>query len=115
VEAPGKTVTARDLIRKKVEKEVADFNRNRHLMYGREFRIPEEMLEDEASASDPARHGTFTPIAWEAEADQALAAWGEGTFRITVDEENITTLDEKIALHPDMEIVFLRLMPFISG
>lgn len=115
VEVKGKTVTARALIRKKVEKEVADFNRNRHLMYGREFRIPEEMLEDEASAADPARHGTFAAVAWEGKADQALEAWKEGTFRITVDSENVTALDQKIPVRSDMDVVFLRLMPFISG
>jgi carbon-monoxide dehydrogenase medium subunit len=58
IDVPEGGVSARTLIEKKVERDVAEFNRNRHLLYGREFRTPEEMIRDEEEAADSSRHGT---------------------------------------------------------
>lgn len=115
IEVPGNGVTAHTLILKKVERDVAAFNRNRHLLHGREYRMPEEMIRDENEAADPGRHGRFEERAWEPEAERAVAAWREGTFRILVDDRKIASLDGEIELEPDSDVVFLRLMPFISG
>lgn len=115
VEVPDKGATLRTLIEKKVEQEVAAFNRNRHLLYGREYRTPEEMIEDGEAAADPSLHGTYEPVAWEPEAARAVQAWKEGTFRITLDDRKAAELDGSISLTPELDVVFLRLMPFISG
>lgn len=115
MEIPGQRATLRALIEGKVEREIAAFNRNRRRLYGREYRAPEELVADEDAAADPAQHGQLAEVAWEPEARRALEAFGEGAFRVTVDERKIRSLEEEIELSPQSDVVFLRLMPFISG
>jgi hypothetical protein len=115
VEVPEGRATLRALIQGKVAREVAAFNRNRHLLYGREYRAPEELVADEQAAADPARHGALPEAAWEQEAQRAVEAFGEGAFRVTVDERTVRALDDEIELSPQSDVVFLRLMPFVSG
>ena len=115
LEIPSGRATLRVLIEGKVAREVAGFNRNRHRLYGREYRAPEELVADAQAAADAAQHGELPAVDWEPEAGRALAAFGEGTFRVTVDERKVGALDEEIELTPQSDVVFLRLMPFISG
>jgi len=103
-------ITVRDLIRTRVRDEVARHN----AVPARVFNglvMPE--------GADAGRDGYVIPkhrrIDWERQAERAVGAFARNGFFILVDDRQVTELDEELALTPESDIRFVRLVQLVGG
>lgn len=103
-------ITLRDLVRTRVREEVARYNA-----------APRDVFEGLVmpEGAEPARDGyaMVRPrrVDWERQADRALEAFGRNGFFVLVDDRQVTELDERLALTPDSDIRFVRLVQLVGG
>jgi len=102
------TLALRDLIRLRIEQEVARFNKSDVEVF-RGLVQPEE--------SERILNGVRIRPALDAEQQfaKALTAFRGNGFLILLDDRQITDLDETLHLTPQSKITFLRLIPLIGG
>ncbi|MFE0424404.1 hypothetical protein [Streptomyces sp. NPDC058953] len=94
VEIAEERLALRELIRRRVHREIA-----------------------EARAGTPVRPGPGTGPGPDpdAETESALRAFERNGFLVLVGERQLTGLDEEIDLRPGTEVTFLRLVPLVGG
>lgn len=104
----GEWITARELIRRRLQEEVA-----RH----------ERALAERAYAYE-AFHGLVSPVRApgpqvridvEAQIAAACKAFETNGFFLLVDDHQVEDLDEAIALRPEVQVHFVRLVPLVGG
>jgi hypothetical protein len=107
-------ITLRDLVRTRVREEVARYNAERAAARGGIFAglvMPE--------GAELTRLGFRMPkprlIDWEQQAGKAIEAFGHNGFFVLVDDRQVTELDEELALTPDSDIRFIRLVQLVGG
>jgi hypothetical protein len=107
-------ITLRDLVRTRVREEVARYNAERAANRGDVFAglvMPE--------GAEPTRLGfqmqTPRRIDWEQQAGKAIEAFSRNGFFVLVDDRQVTELDEELALTPDSDIRFIRLVQLVGG
>lgn len=106
--------TARDIIRRRVETEVAKLNDQAGAPLGNgSFLIASEATEARLNA--PRSSGRRKPIEVETEISRATTAFLAGGFVMLLDDRQLEGLDEEIGLRTDSEVVFLYLTPLKGG
>ena len=106
----NEAITARELIRERVYEEVrmyraANPSRRRALVQP----APEEEI-----LNGP-RIPKARQIDWEQQVQLALEAFQRNGFFILVDDRQIESLDETIALTPATQVSFVQLVPLVGG
>lgn len=111
-------VSARDIIRRRVEAEVAELNsRNANAAtVARSFLVSAEDGSAEALLN-PAPSVRRTPKTIDAgkETARAIEAFNRNRFILLFNDRQLEELDEEVALTPDAEVVFLYLTPLVGG
>lgn len=100
-------LTLRELIRRRVYQEVAEFNAN---PLGRFRGLVQPGATERALNGDRTRH-----IDWQRQYEAAIEAFGRNGFVVLVGDRQITDLDAEVDLGRDIEITFLKLVPLVGG
>jgi hypothetical protein len=104
------TISAQELIRRRVYQEVQDFNIKQPERY-RGLVEPTDAERDlNGFKVKPGRK-----IDWESQYAQALAAFETNGFIMLVDDAQIETLEETVHLREGTTITFLKLVPLVGG
>jgi hypothetical protein len=103
-------LTVRELIRTRVEREVAEYNT-------RQSDKPYGLLH--ARETEPGRHNDrprkFQPLDWQEQFDKAVQAFQRNGFIILVDQRQVESLDAWIEVKPETEVTFLKLVALVGG
>ena len=103
-------ITVRELIRSRVYQEVKDYNTKRtEYFHGLVQPTEAEQTLNGFRMRKPRQ------IDWEKQFDRAIAAFQGNGFIILVDDEQVTELEEEIAITPDATVTFLKLVPLVGG
>ncbi|CAL9280898.1 hypothetical protein GCM10010385_17090 [Streptomyces geysiriensis] len=111
LEIAEERLTARELIRRRVFQEVAEFN----------ARTEPQLFQGLVQPQDTERvlngYALRTPrrIDPEAQAERALAAFAGNGFLVLVGDRQVTDPDEEIELPLGVEVTFLKLVPLVGG
>jgi hypothetical protein len=102
------TLTLREIIRIRVEQEVARFNGSDHPVFHGLVR-PEE--------SERILNGVRSRALLDAQKQfaKAIAAYQGNGFLVLLDDRQIMDLDEPLRLTPQSKLTFLRLVPLAGG
>ena len=108
LELPGRPATLRDVIRGRVEADVAAFNASRDDVY-RGLVVPTD--------AEQTLNGPRVRRAIDAgrQVDAALEAFERGRLLVLVDGRQREALDEPLELSAGSEVVFVRLVPLAGG
>jgi len=103
-------VTLRDLIRGRLLKEVESYN----------LALPETFQglvqpEESEQILNGFRMKTKRPLDWEVQSRRAYSSFEKNGFLVLVDGRQVTELDERLDLHEDSEIDFIKLVPLVGG
>jgi len=110
VHVSGETITMRELIRLRVFQEVEEFNNQQPTVF--------RMLVQPGEAEQTLNGFKFKKprqVNPEAQFKKAIEAFESNGFLILVDDSQVDTLDDEIALQPETNIAFLKLVPLIGG
>jgi hypothetical protein len=103
-------LTVRELIRTRVEREVAEYNeRQSDKLYGLL-----QTRETEQAYSN-ARPRKFQPLDGQEQFEKAVQAFQRNGFIILVDQQQVESLDAWIEVKPETEVTFLKLAPLVGG
>ena len=103
-------VTAREIIRRRVEQEVSVYNRKR----GGVFDGLIQPLGSEPVAKG-FRLGEPKTLSADEQIDVAISAFGRNRIVLLLDDRQIERLDEVVTLTPGSTVTFLRLFPLVGG
>ncbi|MEB3966979.1 hypothetical protein OKJ48_43110 [Streptomyces kunmingensis] len=111
LEIAEERLTARELIRRRVFQEVAEFNARTEPQLFQGLVQPQdtERVLNGYALRSPRR------IDPEAQTERALAAFGGNGFLVLVGDRQITDPDEEIELPLGVEVTFLKLVPLVGG
>ncbi len=105
-------LTLRELIRLKVAQDVHAFNERKAEAYGCEYLNPADLAraqeEGRRMLGDPLNKGKIDPVM---EARLAVAAFADGAFKVELEGERLTRLEERVELEPLSDLRFVRLLP----
>ena len=107
---PKRTITARELVRERVYREVQAYNER---LSG--------IFQGLVTPSDAERvlNGYRVPakraIDAEVQCRLAEAAFDQNGFILLVDDRQVGELDDEIEIHPGTSVVFLKLTPLVGG
>ena len=105
-------VTVADIITERVTQEVANYHKKADTIF-RGLIQPTEM---EATLNGfKSKTGRAKRINLNAQIKTALKAFQGNGFLLLIDDQQAETLDEKVSIRPNMEIVFLKLTPLVGG
>lgn len=106
----NETITVRELIRERVYEEVRQHNA---LNAGTGRSLVQPTLAEEAL------NGKTSPLPrrvdWEVQFRIALEAFERNGFFVLVDDRQVGSLDETIALRPTTQVSFVKLVPLVGG
>ena len=103
-------LTVGELIRTRVQREVAEYNtRQSDKLYGLL-----QARETEQTHSN-ARPRKFQPLNWQEQFDKAVRAFQRNGFIILVDKRQVESLDTWIEVKPETEVTFLKLVALVGG
>lgn len=103
-------VTAREILRRRIEQEVAEFNRDLPEIY-RGLVQPTD-AERELNGYR-VRPGRLLDAAEQYE--DAVSAFERNGFLMLAGDKQIDELDEEIVVTPSLEISFIKLVPLVGG
>ena len=110
VHVTGETVTVRELIRARVFQEVENFNREQPAIF--------RMLVQPGEAERTLNGFKFSKprqVDPQAQFEKAIQAFEGNAFIVLVDDRQVETLDDEIALRPETSVSFLKLIPLVGG
>ena len=110
VRVSGETITVRELIRLRVYQEVEAYNSRKPDV----FRLLVQPGEAERTLNGFKFQKPHI-IDPRAQYQKAIEAFEGNGFIILVDDRQVTGLDDEIALHPEMAVTFLKLVPLVGG
>ena len=110
VHVTGETVSVRELIRLRVFQEVEEYN----------SKTPEtfRMLVQPGEAERTLNGFKFSKprqVDPQAQFEKAVEAFEGNGFLVLVDDRQVEALDDEIALRPETDISFLKLVPLVGG
>ncbi|MEU3611101.1 hypothetical protein ABZ725_02135 [Streptomyces sp. NPDC006872] len=110
LEIAEERLAVRELIRRRVFQEVAEFNARRPEVF-------QGLVQPEGTERVPAGYALRTPRRIDPEAQTALAlrAFAGNGFLVLVGDRQVTELDEEIDLPLGAEVTFLKLVPLVGG
>ena len=109
IEAPAESLTLRDLIRLRVETEVARYNARRPERYHGLIQIDDR--ERVLQGDRPGRRRLDAAM----QVELACQAFERNGFFVSVDGHSVGSLDETIEIGPETDIRFLKLVPLMGG
>ncbi len=105
-----KTVSLRELIRRRIYQEVAKYNARQSVYFhglvqptGAELTLNGYRLK------------TAHQLDWKAQYEKALEAFTYRGYILLVDDKQVADLDTSIELHAGTEVTFLKLIPLVGG
>jgi hypothetical protein len=103
-------ITVRDLIRERVRHEVEEYNRRKPDT----FRGLVQPTDSERTLNG---YRLKPPRAVDADPQfaKAIDAFGRNQIIVLVDDRQVESLDEEIAVRPETRVSFLRLTPLVGG
>jgi hypothetical protein len=104
------SVTARELIRRRVYEEVQEYN----LSTPEYFRGLVQPTDAERVLNGY-KLRQRRKLNWEEQYERALDAFGRNGFVMLVDDQQVEDLDEEIELKVGTEVSFLKLIPLVGG
>jgi hypothetical protein len=110
VHVSGETITARELIRTRVFQEVEEYNQ--------ELPAAFRMLVQPSEAERTLNGFKFSKprqVDPQAQFEKAIQAFEGNGFLVLVNERQVDSLDDEIALRPETEVSFLKLVPLVGG
>ena len=110
VHVTGETVTVRELIRLRVFQEVEHFNQEQPAIF--------RMLVQPGEAERTLNGFKFSKprqVDPQAQFEKAIQAFDANAFIVLVDDRQVETLDDEIALRPETSVSFLKLVPLVGG
>ncbi|MCP4140944.1 MAG: hypothetical protein GY755_11770 [Chloroflexi bacterium] len=110
VHVSGDSISVRELIRLRVFQEVEVFNNQQPTV----FRMLVQPSEAEQTLNG-FRFKKSRQVNPESQFKKAIEAFESNGFLVLVDDAQIETLDDEIALRPETNIAFLKLVPLIGG
>ncbi|MGK7906956.1 MAG: hypothetical protein AB4040_06960 [Synechococcus sp.] len=103
-------ITVRELIRSRVYQEVKNYNtKQTEYFHGLVQPTEAEQTLNGFRLRNPRQ------IDWEKQFGQAITAFQGNGFIILVDDEQVTELEEEIAVTPETTVTFLKLVPLVGG
>ena len=108
LELPAGGMTVRELLRRRIEHEVDEYNATR----GTDFRGLVTPHPAERTLNGPQRRRRID--AGEQVA-AATAAFERTRLLVIVDDRQVEELDEEIELRPDTDVTFVKLVPLAGG
>ena len=108
LELPATSVTVRELLRRRIEQEVAEFNAGRAQTFrGLVTPHPAERALNPERA--PRRIDADKQVA------AAVEAFERTRLLVLVDDRQVEDLDEELELRPDSDVSFVKLVPLAGG
>jgi anti-sigma factor RsiW len=104
------TTTLRELIRRRVFQEVAEFNARQGPVF--QGLVPPADAEATLNGYRLRQPRRVDP---ETQAELALAAFGRNGFVVLVDDRQVEELDAALALTRGSQVTFLKLVPLVGG
>lgn len=104
-------VTVRELITRRVQEEVREYNRaaERNVFVGL------VQPTDAEAELNGYRMRTRRELSWERQRDAALAAFRTNGFFVLVGDRQVESLDERIRIGLGTEVSFVKLVPLVGG
>jgi len=110
VHVSGEKISVRELIRLRVNQEVEDFNNRQPAV----FRMLVQPNDTERTLNGYKFHKPRLVDAMT-QYDKAIEAFEGNGFIVLVDDYQIESLDDEIALRPETSVTFLKLVPLVGG
>ena len=110
VHVTGETITVRELIRARVFQEVEEYNQTLPTAF--------RMLVQPSEAERTLNGFKFSKPRYvnpELQFKKAIEAFEGNSFIVLVDDQQVETLDDEIALRPETTLSFLKLVPLVGG
>jgi wobble nucleotide-excising tRNase len=104
-------VTVRELITRRVQEEVREYNRTAD----RAMFVGLVQPTDAEAALNGYRMRTRRELSWERQRDAALAAFRANGFFVLVGDRQVESLDERIHIGLGTEVSFVKLVPLVGG
>ncbi|HTX78377.1 MAG TPA: hypothetical protein VMC62_01850 [Longilinea sp.] len=106
----GEKITVRELIHLRIFQEIADYNLKQPAV----FKMLIQPSEAERVLNGYMFHKPRN-VDPQAQFEKAIAAFESNGFIVLVDDQQINSLDDEIALRPDTSVTFLKLVPLVGG
>lgn len=104
------TIPLRELIRRRIYQEVAEYNARQSGAYQGLVRPTEaEHTLNGNQLRSPRR------LDWEAQYEKAVEAFSRRGYVVLVDDAQVTDLDTPVRLRVGGEVTFLKLVPLVGG
>ena len=110
VHVSGETITARELIKLRVFQEVETYNQTLPTAF--------RMLVQPSEAEHTLNGFKFSKprqVDPQAQFEKAIQAFEGNGFLVLVDDRQVESLDDEIALRPETSVSFLKLVPLVGG
>ena len=110
VHVSGETITARELIKLRVFQEVEAYNQTLPTAF--------RMLVQPSEAERTLNGFKFSKprqVDPQAQFEKAIQAFEGNGFLVLVDDRQVESLDDEIALRPETNVAFLKLVPLVGG
>jgi hypothetical protein len=110
VHVTGETISVRELIRTRVFQEVKNYNKAKPDVF--------HMLVQPGEAERTLNGFKFSKprqVDPQAQFEKAVEAFEGNGFLVLVDDRQVESLDDEIALRPETDISFLKLVPLVGG
>ena len=107
------TITARELIRRRVYEEVQEYHAAPPSAVFRGLVTP-TAAEAALNATKPT-HAIKRRVDWEAQYERALSAFARNGFFVLVGDRQVESLDEPLELKVDTEVSFVKLVALMGG
>ena len=104
-------VTVRELITRRVQEEVREYNRTTE----RDVFVGLVQPTDAEATLNGYRPRTRRELDWEKQRDAALAAFETNGFFVLVGDRQVESLDERIRVEVGTEVSFVKLVPLVGG
>ena len=107
------TITARELIRRRVYEEVQEYHAAPPSAVFRGLVTP---TDTETALNGPKpTHTVKRRVDWEAQYERALSAFARNGFFVLVGDRQVEDLDEELELKVDTEVSFVKLVALVGG
>jgi hypothetical protein len=110
VHVSGEKISIRELIRQRVIQEVEEYNKRQPTV----FRMLVQPSDTERTLNGFKFHKPrlVNPIT---QYEKAIEAFEGNGFIVLVDNYQVQSLEDEIALHPETSVTFLKLVPLVGG
>lgn len=111
LELPNNYITVRELIRQRIEQEIATYNAQQASNLNSFMQLQgQELLNPQRPAIR-----TIAKLNVEQQLELACSAFERNGLLILIDERQVDHLDDYVNLNPQTVVTFLKLVPLVGG